>query len=79
LECGTLGSGSPTNRLSVKYYLVAMIFILFDVEVVFIYSVAFKAVKLGWYGYFVMVFLFGGLWLQALIYIWKRGVPNWNE
>ena len=77
-ECGTLGTGSPTGRLSVKYYLVAMIFILFDVEVVFMYPWAVQAVKLGWYGYFVMVsFLL--VVSTGLIYIWKRGVLDWIE
>jgi NADH-quinone oxidoreductase subunit A len=77
-ECGTVGSGSPSTRLSVKYYLVAMIFILFDVEVVFMYPWAVQAVKLGWYGYFVML-SFMLVVATGLIYIWKRGVLNWNE
>jgi len=77
-ECGTLGTDNPTNRLSVKYYLVAMIFILFDVEVVFMYPWAVQAVKLGWYGYFVMV-SFLVVVATGLIYIWKRGVLNWND
>ena len=77
-ECGTLGTGDPNERLSVKYYLVAMIFILFDVEVVFMYPWAVQAVKLGWYGYFVMV-SFLVVVTTGLIYIWKRGVLDWNS
>jgi NADH-quinone oxidoreductase subunit A len=77
-ECGTVGSGSPNDRLSVKYYLVAMIFILFDVEIVFMYPWAVQAVKLGWYGYFVMV-SFLAVVAIGLLYVWKRGVLEWNS
>lgn len=76
-ECGTLGTGSPNERLSVKYYLVAMIFILFDVEVVFMYPWAVQAVNLGWYGYWVMV-SFLAIVTLGLAYIWRRGVLDWS-
>lgn len=76
-ECGTVGTGNPNERLSVKYYLVAMIFILFDVEVVFMYPWAVQALKLGWYGYWVMV-SFLAVVTMGLIYIWKRGVLDWS-
>lgn len=77
-ECGTLGSGSPATRHSVRYYLVAVIFILFDVEVVFMYPWAVQAVKLGWYGYIVML-SFMLVVATGLLYIWRRGVLNWSE
>ncbi len=77
-ECGTVGSGDPNQRLSVKYYLVAMIFILFDVEVVFMYPWAVQATNLGWYGYWVMV-SFLVIVATGLVYIWKRGVLDWSN
>jgi NADH-quinone oxidoreductase subunit A len=75
-ECGTVGTGNPNDRLSVKYYLVAMIFILFDVEVVFMYPWAVQALNLSWYGYWVMV-SFLVVVTVGLAYIWKRGVLDW--
>lgn len=75
-ECGTIGTGTATERFSVKFYLVAMIFILFDIEIVFLYPWAIQAVSLGWYGYvamlsFIAVLSFG------LAYIWRRGLLDW--
>ncbi len=76
-ECGTIGTGSPNERLSVRFYLVAMIFILFDVEVVFMYPWAVQAVKLGWNGYWVMVSFLAVL-SAGLLYVWRRGVLDWG-
>jgi len=76
-ECGTVGTGNPNDRLSVRYYLVAMIFILFDVEIVFMFPWAVQALHLGWYGYWVMVSFLAVVTL-GLAYIWKRGVLDWS-
>jgi NADH-quinone oxidoreductase subunit A len=76
-ECGTVGSGSPNDRLSVKFYLVAVIFILFDIEIVFLYPWAVKALALGWPGFAVMMsFLL--VFAVGLAYIWRRGVLDWT-
>ncbi len=76
-ECGTIGTGSARDRFSVKFYLVAMIFILFDVEIVFLYPWAVRAVELGWYGFAAMLSFVAVLGL-GLAYIWKRGLLDWN-
>lgn len=76
-ECGTVGTGSAQDRFSVKFYLVATIFILFDVEIVFLYPWAINALNLGWYGYYVLLSFISTL-LLSLFYIWKRGVLDWN-
>ena len=76
-ECGTVGSGDPTQRMSVKFYLVAMIFILFDIEIVFLYPWAVQAAALGWLGFYaVLSFLL--VVVVGLAYVWKRGVLNWS-
>lgn len=76
-ECGTLGSGSANERFSVKYYLIAMIFILFDIEIVFLYPYTTQALQLGWAGYAAMLSFVTVLSL-GLAYIWRRGVFNWT-
>ena len=75
-ECGTIGTGDAHQSFSVKFYLVAMIFILFDIEVVFMYPWAVKAIELGWPAFYAMlsfIFVLG----VGLAYIWKRGVLDW--
>ena len=76
-ECGTIGTGDAKQRFSVKFYLVAMIFILFDIEIVFLYPWAVQAVNLSWYGFAAMMtFLF--VLVVGLAYVWKRGVLDWT-
>lgn len=77
-ESGMVPVGSTRERFSVKFYLVAMIFILFDVELVFLYpwAVVFNELKL--YGFIVM-FLFIDVILWGFYYIWKKGVLDWAE
>ena len=76
-ECGTIATGDAEQRMSVKFYLVAMIFILFDIEIVFMYPWAVKAIALGWTGFWVMMsFLF--VVTLGLVYVWKRGVLDWS-
>ncbi len=77
-ECGMTPVGSARERFSVKFYLVAMIFILFDVEVVFLYPWAVVYSDLKLYGFIVM-FSFLQLVLWGFFYIWKKGVLDWSE
>lgn len=77
-ECGMAPVGTARERFSVKFYLVAMIFILFDVEVVFLYPWAVVFDQLDLYGFIVM-FLFLDLVLWGFFYIWKKGVLDWSE
>jgi NADH-quinone oxidoreductase subunit A len=75
-ECGITAVGSARNRFSVKFYLVAMLFILFDIEAIFLYpwAVVFRELKL--FAFFEML-LFVVLVLAGFFYIWKKGVLNW--
>lgn len=76
-ECGTIGVGDPRERLGVRFYLVAMIFILFDIEIVFMYPWAVQVLRMGWYGFWVMLSFLTVLTV-GLAYIWKRGVLDWS-
>src|SRR5512143_2298128 len=65
------------ERVSVKYYLVAMLFIIFDIEVVFLYPWAVNYRFLGWYG-FVEMAVFIVILLLGFVYIWKKGALRWD-
>ena len=76
-EGGILSEGSARVRLSAKFYLVAMFFVVFDLEAVFIYSWAVAAQELGWPGYWEIV-IFIGVLAVTLAYLWKLGALDWN-
>jgi len=75
-ECGIVPTGDARGRFSVKFYLVAMMFILFDVEIVFLFpwAVVFRELKL--YGFFSML-LYMALILVGFFFLWKKGVLDW--
>jgi len=77
-ECGMPPVGDARQRFSVKFYLVAMLFILFDVEAVFLYpwAVIFHELKL--FGFFEML-VYILILLAGFFYIWKKGVLDWNK
>jgi NADH-quinone oxidoreductase subunit A len=77
-ECGMEVIGSARERVSVKFYLVAIVFILFDIEAVFLYpwAVVFRELKMF---AFVEMLLFVALVLAGFFYIWKKGALNWSE
>ncbi|HEY3768681.1 MAG TPA: NADH-quinone oxidoreductase subunit A [Candidatus Angelobacter sp.] len=82
-ECGIDPTGDAQQRFSVKFYLVGMLFILFDVEAVFLYpwAVVFRELpKLTgsrWFGFNEML-VYIGLVLVGFFYIWKKGILDWN-
>jgi NADH-quinone oxidoreductase subunit A len=76
-ECGMPPVGDARERQSVKFYLVAMIFLLFDIEVAFLYPWAMALRDLGWSG-FVQVVLFMLLLASGYVYIWRKGVLEWG-
>lgn len=76
-ECGMHPTGDARAPFSVKFYLVAMIFILFDVEAIFLYPWAYVYRELGWFG-FVEMLLFILVVLAGYIYLWKKGALDWN-
>ncbi len=77
-ECGMPPVGDARERMSVKFYLVAMIFLLFDIEVAFLYPWAMALRQLGWPG-FVQVVLFMALLLAGYVYVWRKGALDWGE
>jgi NADH-quinone oxidoreductase subunit A len=76
-ECGMPAVGDARERHSVKFYLVAMVFLLFDIEVAFLYPWAVALRDLGWPG-FLQILTFFGLLLVGYIYIWRKGVLDWG-
>jgi NADH-quinone oxidoreductase subunit A len=76
-ECGNEPSGSAWGRFSVKFYLTAILFIVFDVEVVFMYPWAVVFRQLGWPGFIAMaIFLF--IAVIGLLYEWRKGALQWD-
>ena len=76
-ECGIAPTGSARDRFSVKFYLVAIVFILFDIEAVFLYPWAVVYRQLKIFGFFEML-LFIGLVLVGFFYVWKKGALDWS-
>ena len=76
-ECGMPPVGDARERQSVKFYLVAMIFLLFDIEVAFLYPWAMAFRTLGWAG-LIQIVLFSMLLLSGYIYVWRKGVFDWS-
>ena len=76
-ESGMEPIRSAHERVSVKYYLVAMLFIIFDIEVVFLYPWAVNFRFLGMFGLIEMA-LFIGVLLLGYLYLWKKGALEWE-
>ena len=76
-ESGMAPVGSARERFSVKFYLVGMIFILFDIEAVFLYPWAVVYRQLGIFGFFEML-IFVLLVLVGFFYVWKKGALDWS-
>jgi NADH-quinone oxidoreductase subunit A len=76
-ECGNPPSGSAWGRFSVKFYLTAILFIIFDVEVVFLYPWAVLFRRLGWFGFGEMLVFVAVLGI-ALLYVWRKGALEWD-
>jgi len=76
-ECGMSTEGSQFKRVPIKYYIIAMLFLLFDIEVIFLYpwAVVFKEMKVF---AFVSMIVFIGILLVAYVYIWKKGALEWE-
>jgi NADH-quinone oxidoreductase subunit A len=75
-EAGIVSEGSARVRFSVRYYLIAAFFVVFDLEAVFLFAWAVAVRELGWAGY-CEVLLFVGVLFVALIYLWKVGALDW--
>src|SRR5688572_3714023 len=77
-ECGNDTPGAGNTRMSVKFYLTAILFVVFDIEVVFMYPWAALFRGLGWNGFFTMFGFIVAL-IVALAYCWKKGALEWEN
>jgi NADH-quinone oxidoreductase subunit A len=77
-ECGMPPVGDARERHPVKFYLVAMIFLLFDIEVAFLYPFAMALRDLQWAG-FVQLVVFFAILVTGYIYVWRKGVLDWGH
>ena len=83
-ECGMTPTGDAREPFSVKFYLVAMVFILFDVEAIFLYPWAFifkdlvRNIATRWFG-FIEMMIYIAILLVGYIYLWKKGALDWNK
>ena len=75
-ECGERQIVSPSQRFSVKFYIVAMLFVIFDLEAVFFYPWGALSSELGWFGYGV-ISVFTVPLVIGLMYEWKKGALEW--
>ena len=76
-ECGNLVESRAKPRVSVKFYIVALLFILFDMETVFLFPWAVVFRELGWTGFYSML-TFVGVLMIGLLYVWKKGALDWD-
>jgi len=76
-ECGMPAVGDARDRQSVKFYLVAMIFLLFDIEIAFLYPWTMALRDLGWTG-LVQVVLFVAVLTFGYVYVWRKGALDWR-
>jgi NADH-quinone oxidoreductase subunit A len=75
-ESGAIAVGSAQLRMPAKFYLVAMLFVIFDLEAVFLYAWAVSVREIGWPG-FAVAALFVAVLLGALFYVWRVGGLDW--
>ena len=76
-ECGNPPSGGAWGRFSVRFYLTAILFLVFDVEIIFLYPWAVELRRLGVFG-LVEVLFFVAILGVGLIYAWERGALDWD-
>jgi NADH-quinone oxidoreductase subunit A len=76
-ESGILPTGSARLHFSAKFYLIAMFFVIFDLEAIFVFAWAVAAPELGWTGYWGILFFIAML-IAALIYLWRLGALDWG-
>ena len=71
------GAPSRERRFTVSFYLTAILFILFDIEIVFLYPLAVILNALGWFGFFEFLF-FVVILVVAYVYVWRKGALEWQ-
>ena len=76
-ESGIVSTGTARVRFDIKFYLIAMFFVIFDLEAVFIFAWAVSVRETGWTGYWEML-IFISVLAAALVYIWRLGALEWG-
>jgi NADH-quinone oxidoreductase subunit A len=76
-ESGISSTGPGRARLNARFYLIAMFFVIFDLEAVFLIAWALAVRELGWLGY-IEVLIFSAVLLAALVYLWRVGALDWG-
>jgi len=76
-ESGVVPTGSPNIKISVPFYLTAILFIIFDLEAVFLFAWAISIREAGWVG-FIEVFIFISILIAGLVYLWRSGALEWR-
>lgn len=76
-ESGVTPTGSARLRFHIQFYLIAMFFVIFDLEAVFIYAWAVSIRETGWFGYFEVLF-FIGILAASLVYLWRIKALDWR-
>jgi NADH-quinone oxidoreductase subunit A len=77
-ECGIESEGNARFPVSVKYFMTAILFVLFDVEVIFFYPYAVNFKEMGLQG-FLAVVMFVAFFLIGFVYVWKKGALDWEK
>jgi NADH-quinone oxidoreductase subunit A len=77
-ESGMNAIGSGQRRFPVRFYLIAVLFILFDIEVIFFYPWAVAFRQLGWFG-FIEMLIFVGILVAGYVWLWKKGALEWES
>lgn len=75
-ECGVETEGEPRRRYSVKYYVIAVLFVVFDVETIFLFPWAVKYRVLGLFGFIEMA-IFLAILVLGYLYVWRKGALEW--
>ena len=77
-ECGEVPVGDTRARFNIRFYVVALIFLLFDVEVVFLFPWAIVYKELGWFA-FIEMLVFLGILFVGYAYVWRKGDLDWDK
>ena len=77
-ECGEIPIGGPWIRFNVRFYVIALVFLLFDVEVVFLFPWAVVFKQLGWFAYLEMI-VFVVILMSGFAYLWLKGDLDWEK
>jgi NADH-quinone oxidoreductase subunit A len=77
-ECGIESDGDARTPISVRYFMIAILFVLFDVEIIFMYPWAVNFMKLGWFG-FIEMLVFLSFLMAGFYYVIRKGILTWTE